>query len=45
MGLEFILKFGIRVNCKIPGKRGIEVIVGNAKRRVSDFFLELWIAG
>jgi hypothetical protein len=41
MEMDFIMKFGIRFNCKFSDKRDIEVIVegkaGNVKRRVSDF--------
>jgi hypothetical protein len=40
MGLEFIMKFGIRFKCKVSDKRYIEVIVkgkvGNVRRRVRD---------
>jgi hypothetical protein len=36
MEIEYIMKFGIRFNCKISDKRDIEVIVegkvGNVKR-------------
>jgi hypothetical protein len=40
MEMEFIMKFGIRFNCKFSDKRDIEVIVegkvGNLKRRFCD---------
>jgi hypothetical protein len=34
--MEFIMKFGIKFNCKVSVKREIEGKVGNLKRRVSD---------
>jgi hypothetical protein len=49
MEMEFIMKFGIRFNCKFSDKRDIKVIVegnvGNVKRRVGDFSKDYGLQG